>query len=446
MTTSTSGQKANRAPTIAESAPGRAVEARPQHDAGCDEVHERPGGSSGDEFDDEQRGEHHADGRHLVAGLGHAAVDGDGGEAEQRRHLAGCPVDSERAAVGHRRHTAAQRPREGSGVGRRPAAWSAARTRAPVRASSSALARSLANTMGGRHQNTSSSGSTSDRCRVRMPRLPMLANATPKVTTHSAANTRYGVVSISLGACASRRQLTMPTSSSAVISSAGSAAASPRASKSSGRVRVRNAARGQSCGPSTEIGSNDEPPWVVCRLDLVEDVGEPVGDDCSSADDLVGVVVGGVEVAERDLGDDDEADAGDGEQQDRAELAAASFVGATVRAAHHVERDAGDEGDHDRPGPDGGEVRPHVGGADEPDGEQHEAAHGTTAAGEHERGAVGATRRGRARRRLPCRCSSPSRRGSGRRTRRSRSGGWRSRRWRGGRPSRRRRGPRSSSR
>ena len=171
------------------------------------------------------------------------------------------------------------RGRGAGAAGRRPAASSAARTRAPVRASSSALARSLANTMGGRHQNTSSSGSTSDRCRVRMPRLPMLANATPKVITHSAANTRYGVVSISLGACASRRQLTMPTSSSAVISSAGSAAASPRASKSSGRVSVRNAARGQSCGPSIEIGSNDEPPWVVVRLDLVEDVGEPVGDD-----------------------------------------------------------------------------------------------------------------------------------------------------------------------
>ena len=75
--------------------------------------------------------------------------------------------------------------------------------------------------------------------------------------------------------------------------------------------------------------------------------GEPVGDDLL-ADHLVGVVVGGVEVAERDLGDDHEADAGDGEQQDRADLAAAAFVGAAVGAAHRVERDAGDEGDQDR--------------------------------------------------------------------------------------------------
>ena len=52
----------------------------------------------------------------------------------------------------------------------------------------------------------------------------------------------YGVVSMSLGALASRRQLKMPTKSSAVISSAGSSVASPLASVSSGRVMVRNVA------------------------------------------------------------------------------------------------------------------------------------------------------------------------------------------------------------
>ena len=212
----------------------------------------------------------------------------------------------------------------------------------------------------------------------------MLANATPNVTTHSAANTRYGVVSISLGA------LREP--------SPADDADEQQRGHLERRERCGEPAGFEQQGPGEGAERGERPVlWAVDRdrverraalggalLDLVEDVREPVG-DLLLADDLVGVVVGGVEVAERDLGDDDEADAGDGEQQERADLAAASFVGAAVGAAHRVERDAGDEGDQDGAGPDGGEVRPHVGGTDEPDGEQHEPAHGTAAAGEHER-------------------------------------------------------------
>ena len=76
-----------------------------------------------------------------------------------------------------------------SATSRRRSASRAAGADGPALRAPRDRARSLANTIGGRHQNSSTSGRINERCRVRMPRLPMLANATPKVTMQSSANT-----------------------------------------------------------------------------------------------------------------------------------------------------------------------------------------------------------------------------------------------------------------